>query len=447
MRRLLAFLIAATLAVPQQQTDITFKSSTNLVIVNVIVRDKQGKLIEGLTKEDFALVENGKTQTISVFDFQRLSLDPAPPPPPAVEDEKPTAEPVKETPERFKDRRLLVLFFDFAGMQVADQLRAQDAALQFIEQKLTTSDLVQVMSFASGIRIDQEFTDDRAKLLEAIKKFRIGEGLMPSIEGAIGPDGAEPPPVEEETNAPEEIEFDLFNTDRKLGALEYAVQQLAPLPEKKAFIYFSSGAGGSGSENQAQLRSTVNAAVRANVSFYPVDVRGLIATPPGGGASESGQKGTAIFTGKAQRSHGDKLAQQQETLSSLASDTGGKALLDSNDLTLGMTQAQRDLQSYYTLGYYSSDATRDGRFRRIQLKIASQPNARLDFRSGYFGEKDWTRIQQHGPRAAASGSDHDGRPADRPASCTRGELVPSEPDEVLRARVGQGSGLRAHGGQ
>jgi VWFA-related protein len=396
MRRLLAFLLAPLLAVPQQQTDITFKSSTNLVIVNVIVRDKQGKPIEGLTKEDFALVENGKPQTISVFDFQRLSLDPAPPPLPTPvgeepkNEDEPEPEPAKQSSERFKDRRLLVLFFDFAGMQIPDQLRAQDAALQFIEQKLTTSDLVQVMSFASGIRIDQEFTDDRTKLVEAIKKFRIGDGLMPSIEGAIGPDGTEPPPVEEETNAPEEIEFDLFNTDRKLGALEYAVQQLAPLPEKKAFIYFSSGAGGSGSENQAQLRSTVNAAVRANVSFYPVDVRGLIATPPGGGASESGQKGTAVFTGKAQRSHRDKLAQQQETLSALASDTGGKALLDSNDLTLGMTQAQRDLQSYYTLGYYSSDATRDGRFRRIQLKIASQPNARLDFRSGYFGEKDWS---------------------------------------------------------
>ena len=85
-----------------------------------------------------------------------------------------------------------MLFFDFAGMSVPDQLRAQDAALQFVGEKLTASDLVQVMSFASGIRIDQEFTDDRVKLTESIRKFRIGEGLMPSVEGAIGPDGTCP---------------------------------------------------------------------------------------------------------------------------------------------------------------------------------------------------------------------------------------------------------------
>lgn len=387
MRRLVAFLLVAAFGVPQEQTGITFKSSANLVIVNVIVRDRQGRPIEGLTKENFTLVENGKPQTVSVFEFQKLSLQPAAAP--VAEQPQPAAA-EDDGSKRFKDRRLLVLFFDFAGMSVPDQLRAQDAALQFVGEKLTASDLVQVMSFASGIRIDQEFTADRAKLTEAIKKFRIGEGLVPSVEGAIGPDGSEIEPTEEEANAPEEIEFDLFNTDRKLGALEHAVQQLAALPEKKAFIYFSSGAGGSGAENQAQLRSTINAAVRANVSFYPVDVRGLMAIPPGGAAAESGQKGTAVFTGKAQRSHRDKLAQQQETLAALASDTGGKALLDNNDLTAGMTQAQRDLQSYYTLGYYSSDAARDGRFRRIQIRIASQPNARLDFRSGYYGEKDWS---------------------------------------------------------
>lgn len=400
MRRLVA-LLAAVALIPAQQpsSDYTFKTDSNLVIVNVMVRDKQGKPIPGLKKEDFVLTENGKPQAVSVFEFQELSLEPAPPPPPpkpeaaaGEEPAEPKPEPEPEGSQRYRDKRLMVLFFDFAGMSIADQLRAHDAAITFINEKLTESDMVSIVSFASGIRTDQEFTSDREKLLEAIEKFRIGEGLMPSFESPIGADGAETETeAPDDTQSPvEEIEFDLFNTDRKLGALEHAVRNLAALPEKKAFIYFSSGAGGSGAENQAQLRSTINAAVRANVSFYPVDVRGLMAIPPGGSASESGAKGTAVFTGKAQRSHRDKLAQQQETLSALAVETGGKALLDNNDLTMGMVQAQRDIQSYYTLGYYSSNDARDGRFRRIQIKIESHPQARLNFRSGYYGEKDWS---------------------------------------------------------
>lgn len=387
MRRLAALALAVALLPAQQpQGEITFKSSTNLVIVNVIVRDRQGKPMEGLKQSDFVLLENGKPQTISVFDFQKLSLAPAPPPAPKPDAAVEPAAPAGEGSRRYRDRRLLILFFDFAGMAIPDQLRAQHAALKFIEENLTASDLVQIMSFASTIRTDQEFTDDREKLVEAIRRFRIGEALVPGMDAALSDTGE----TEEETNAPDEIELDLFNTDRKLAALENAVKTLAALPEKKALIYFSSGAGGSGVENQAQLRATINAAVRSNVSFYPVDVRGLMAIPPGGAASESGAKGTAVFTGKAQRSHRDRLYEQQETLSALATETGGKALLDNNDLSLGILQAQRDLQSYYTLGYYSSDAARDGRFRRIQVKVQSQPQARLDYRSGYFSDKDWS---------------------------------------------------------
>ena len=168
---------------------------------------------------------------------------------------------------------------------------------------------------------------------------------------------------------------------------------MSRLPEKKALIYLSSGAGGSGPENQAQLRATINAAVRSNVSFYPVDVRGLQALPPGGAASATGAKGNAMFTGSAQRGQRDKQLSEQDTLNALAADTGGKALFDDNDLQLGMQQAQRDIQSYYTLGYYSTDSSRDGRFRKVTVKLKNPSlQAKLDYRSGYYGEKDWKAL-------------------------------------------------------
>jgi len=92
---------------------------------------------------------------------------------------------------------------------------------------------------------------------------------------------------------------------------------------------------------------------------------------------------------RAQRDQHARFNGQQETLYSLAADTGGKALLDSNDLTVGIVQAQKDVRSYYILGYYSTNPAQDGRFRRIQVRLAEYPQARLEHRPGYFGPKQY----------------------------------------------------------
>jgi hypothetical protein len=140
------------------------------------------------------------------------------------------------------------------------------------------------------------------------------------------------------------------------------------------------------------MRSTVNAAVRANVSFYPVDARGLMASAPAGDASRGGSRGSGIYSGQTQRSMRSRFMQQQETLYTLASDTGGKALLDENDLTVGIRQAQRDISSYYILGYYSTNPAQDGAWRRIRVRLLPQPQARLDYRSGYFAPKEFRQF-------------------------------------------------------
>lgn len=395
--RIPATLLAAMLALGSQepQPEFKFTTSSNLVVVNVSVEDRGGNPIEGLKKEDFAVFEDGKPQTIAVFDFQRLSFDPlplAPPPLPrnlAMPPPEPAEEPEKPAPGpgniRYQDRRLLVFFFDFTSMSPVEQVRAQDAALKFIQEQMTAADLVSIMTFSNRLRVEQDFTADRETLGEIIRSFRIGEEEM----------AAEAEPAEEEEDdantlfIADETEFNIFNTDRKLSALETAVRNLASLPEKKALVYFSSGAGKTGVENHSQLLSTINAAVRSNVAFYPIDVRGLIALPPGGDASRAAPRGTAIFSGKAQRDQKMRLNDQQETLYTLAADTGGKALLDSNELTLGIVQAQRDLRSYYILGYYSTNPAQDGRFRRLQVRLTGGRRARLQYRPGYFAPKEF----------------------------------------------------------
>jgi VWFA-related protein len=407
MRPLCSIFLIFCLASPAQQPSqpekvYTLSSTANLVIVNVEVRDKSGKPIEGLKREDFQLMEDGKSQPISVFEFQKLGTTETAPLNIAVT--APSTPAIKVTPPprpagisaaapgriRYQDRRLLVLLFDLSAMPVQDQIRAQDAALKFLDKQMTTSDLVAIMTNGSRLRVEQDFTDDRETLVSVIKGFHIGEASELAADAEVGDtDNGE------DTGAAfiaDETEFNIFNTDRKLTALETAAKMLGSLPEKKAIVYFSSGISKTGVENQSQLRATINAAVRSNVSFYPIDARGLVASAPAGDASKASQRGTGIFTGSAQTSQRTKLEDQQETISSLAADTGGKVFLDNNDLALGIKQAQNDISSYYVLGYYSSNPSQDGHFRRVKVALSEKINAKLDYRSGYFAPKQFAKF-------------------------------------------------------
>ena len=399
MRRLVILVGMGALAALSQ---VRFETTTDLVIVDVNVRDREGRPVEGLKKEDFTIFEDGKPQPISVFEFQRLALEPIQPGatptvvPPRPAPSAPVAQPQARQPlgapvPRYQDRRLLVFFFDFSSMQAPEQIRAQEAGLKFLRERMTANDLVSIMTFSTRLQTVQEFTDDRDRLTEVIRGFRVGAFSDLAGLADVGNDDAE-----QDTGAAfvaDSTEFNIFNTDRKLSALESAVKKLAAMPEKKALVYFSAGVSKTGVDNQSQLRATVNAAIRANVAFYPVDARGLTALPPGGDATKAAPRGNAgLFTGSSQQSQRDQFNDQQETLYTLAADTGGKALLDSNDLSLGITQAQQDVRSYYILGYYSANPARDGRYRKIRVALGGNQQARLDYRTGYFASKSFAQF-------------------------------------------------------
>jgi len=170
---------------------------------------------------------------------------------------------------------------------------------------------------------------------------------------------------------------------------------LGALSEKKALVYFASGVDRVGSDNDAQLRATVNAAIRNNVALYPIDSRGLVASAPLGDATRSAQGGQSALSGAGARSRQSSFQRQQETLFTLAEDTGGKALFDSNDLALGIKQAQKDISSYYIIGYYSTNEKPDGKYRRIKLTPSAALAARigkLDYRQGYFAGKEFKQF-------------------------------------------------------
>jgi VWFA-related protein len=391
----------------------TFSDTVQLVVVNVSAKDKNGNPIEGLKADDFTISEDGKPQKITTFQYQQLVNDPEP----TAEDTQSktlttrgpvlgeakkvdvaaaavksvTANqitPAKAGEVKYKDRRLMVLFFDMTSMPINDQIRAQDSAVKFVKSQITPSDLVAIMTFSSDVKVVEDFTDDRDKLVKDIKGLTVGEGQ--------GFDATDTSDAASDTGAAfsaDDSEFNIFNTDRQLSALETAAKMLGTLPEKKALVYFASGmTRDSSGNNQAQLTATVNAANKANVSFYPIDARGLVASAPLGDATKASSSAGSVRTGGAQMQAQASFQSQQETLTTLAGDTGGRALLDENDLSVGIVQAQKDISSYYIVGYNSSNTNLDGHFRKIDLKIKDARVSKLDYRRGYFASKNWGKF-------------------------------------------------------
>ena len=381
-----------------QDVGLKFTTGANLVIVDVTVKDpKTGAPIEGLKVGDFSLMEDNKPQKISTFEFQKLALDPEPPaPPPTLEEQRALPEDPKTSitlPShnqiQYHDKRLIVLFFDFSNMGIPEQLRAQESALKYINTQMTESDLMAILTYTTAVQVKTDFTANRDQLVDIVKAFPIGEMSEMADAADTADDNGE------DTGAAfvaDETEFNIFNTDQKLAAIEDAVKKLAALPEKKVLVYITNGISKTGVENQAQLEASINAAVKANVSIYPIDARGLMADPPGGGASKGASRGTGVFNGSVYNSQRAKINDSQETLSTLASETGGKVFLDSNDLSLGIVQAKNNFQSYYILGYYTTNTKEDGKYRNIVVKLNKNIAAKLEFRRGYFGDKVWGKF-------------------------------------------------------
>jgi VWFA-related protein len=401
----LLFLVALTAAAQQvgqnapaeNKGTTTFRVSIQLVVETVAVKDKKGNPVQGLTAKDFTVTENGVPQVVSFCEYQELpeapSAAPAVPAQPEnikVYDTLSRTRIAPETPEklRYKDHRLLALYFEMTAMQPAEQLRALLAAQKFVRTQMTEADRVSILRY-SGAAIDvlQDFTDDRNRLLSILQTMIVGEGqgYGESSEDSSTPDtGA--------AFGQDDSEFNIFNTDRQLAALQTAAKMLGQLSEKKSLVYFASGLRLNGLDNQAQLHATIDAAIRAGVSFWPIDARGLVASAPLGDATQGSPGSVGMYSGAAALAMMTNFQQSQDTLYALAGDTGGKALLDYNDLTKGIVQAQKNISSYYILGYYTTNGALDGKFRRIKISLNPNLVATLDYRQGYYAGKVFSKF-------------------------------------------------------
>lgn len=401
MRLILALFLCFLNAAPQQvgrnaaetaARQATFRATSQLVVETVYVRDKNGNPVEGLTTNDFSVTEDGVPQNIQFFEFQKLPEIPETTLPeiatrPKLREKLPRTHIAPEEPGRirYSNRRLLALYFDMTAMPSIDQLRALNAAKKFIQTRMTSADLAAILMFTGGaVRVLQDFSADRDRLLSIIETMIVGEGEGTDEDAADTDTGA--------AFGQDDTEFNIFNTDRQLSALQTASKMLGTLNEKKSLIYFASGLRLNGIDNQAQLHATINAAIRAGVSIWPIDARGLLAQAPMGDATRGSPGGLGMYTGSVAISMMNQFQRSQDTLWSMAADTGGKALLDSNDLEAGIVRAQKSISSYYILAYQTSNEAQDGKFRRVKIALNGGQTAELDYRQGYYAGKVFAKF-------------------------------------------------------
>lgn len=374
---------------PQQNNStITFKVNSEIVLTNVVVHDKRtGQLVQGLTAKDFSITEDGKPQHIISFDYENVD-EAAPLDEATINASAPNgifgARTGVATQQELHDHRLVVMFFDLTSMQPEDVERAQEAARNYIDKQMRPADLVAMVSLNTTLSLDQDFTANKQLLLRAVDSYSGTEeqGFAPGATSTTNQ-------VEDATSfTPDEEEYNDINTDRELFAIEDIAKSLTYLNEKKSLLYFSGGIQRDGIENQASLNAAINAAVRANLSVYSVDARGLEAISPLGDATTGSLRGANAYNGAATQNNLDANFNTQEVMATLSSDTGGKAFFDSNDFSPAFAQMQKDTSAYYVIGYHSTDPRRDGRYRRISIKV-DRKDLKLEYRRGYYAPADY----------------------------------------------------------
>ncbi|MGD0841319.1 MAG: VWA domain-containing protein [Candidatus Acidiferrales bacterium] len=376
------------------QSKNVIRATVDLVQIDVQVVDRDGKPVKGLTQAQFHVSEDGKQQKVSTFEYfdvERIETA-------AAADQSPITialgaiAPPAQLQQQVKDRRLTVLFFDMSSLEPDQLLRPIAASDKFVRTQMSPADLVGIVVFGNQLEVIADLTNDKSFLERALAALKPG---AESQLAAFADAAAQPTDFTstEDTDAAftaDNTEFNIFNTDRKLAAIEAVADILADIPGRKSVVHFTGGITQTGEENRSQLRAATDAANRSNVSIYTVDARGLLAEIPGGDATSGAASGTSMFTGNAVYTQTQSREDSRETLATLASDTGGRSFFDLGDFGEAFKSVQDDGTGYYLVGYYSTDGVRDGRWRNVKVSVENLPaGAHIHYREGYYAPKDF----------------------------------------------------------
>ena len=370
---------------PDAQPPITFRVEINYVEIDAIVTDERGNFVRNLTKEDFQVVEEGTPQTVSLFSLVDI---------PVVKPDAPlfsptTIEPDVRTNQREFDGRVYVIVLDDLQTSFARSARVRAAAKQFIERYFGENDLAAVLQ-TGGSKGVQEFTSSRARLMRAVDTFmgqKLRSATLEQLDDLAWRSGQTETP--RDMSEPERA----HKARMSLESLENVANYLAGIRgRRKAVIYFSEGIDYDitnviqnryATDILEETRSAIAAATRGGVSFYAVDPRGL------GGNFDDVMDLQSVPAGETTlgvTSLNRELQNSQDSLRTISEETGGVAFVNRNDFARGFARIVQENSSYYVLGYYSKDTRRDGRFRRVNVKV-NRPGLQVRARKGYTAPK------------------------------------------------------------
>jgi VWFA-related protein len=368
-----------------QQPPLTFKVEVNYVEIDATVTDPQGNFVTGLTRDDFEILENGKPQNISIFAPVNIPVERADPPLFAAA----PIEPDVRTNRREFDGRVFVLVLDDLHTGVQRTPRLKVAARQFVERFVGANDLVAIVSTGGAKGTSQDFTTSRRRLLDAIDRIS-GQKLRSSTLEKMGQIGRQIPG---QTGGPRDsLEMErAYKARNTLSTLKNTADFLAGIRgRRKAVVFFSEGIDYDVTnpiQNQwatdilNETRTAIEAATRANVSFYGVDPRGL-----GGFEDLIDMPAPPEDNSLGMHTLQDELRLAQDSLRVLSEETGGFAAINANDYRQAFDRIIRENSSYYVLGYYSNDERRDGRFRPVEVRV-KRPGLQVRARKGYTAPK------------------------------------------------------------
>jgi VWFA-related protein len=379
---------------PPAQQPPTFKVRVDYVEVDAVVTDRQGNLVRDLKKEDFQVLEDGKSQAITNFTLVDIPVDKENRPLFAAQ----PIEPDVRTNEKPFDGRVYVMVVDDLHTRFGRTIRVKTAAKQFIERRLGANDLMAIVHTAGASNANQEFTNNKRLLLAAVDKT-MGRKLDSATANKTNEYNRTRDMRQQgdPLNDPDDMERG-FNARTTLDTLRSVSEWFGSVRgRRKAILFVSEGIdydiydiiAGQGSNHQSAstvldaTRDAIGAATRANVAIYGIDPRGL--TDLGDESIELGSFPDDTSLGVGQSSLQNELRLSQDSLRTLSEETGGFAVVNKNDFSTAFQRIVEDNSSYYVLAYYPPDA-RPGRTHKIDVRV-TRPGLTVRARKAYLTPK------------------------------------------------------------
>ena len=374
-----------------QQPPVTFRAEVNYVEVDARVLDADGTFIKGLTAKDFQVLEDGKPQQVSVFSVVTLPVERA---------ERPLfasrpIEPDVTTNLTGQNGRVYLIVLDDLHINAQRSPLVRAGARQFIERYVGANDLVAVLHTSGRADASQEFTSNQRLMLAAVDKF-MGRKLRSSTLNRIDEE-ALTRGMRQQGDPIRDIDEQErgYQARVMLDSMRQIAQFLTGVSgRRKALVLFSEGIDYdiydfmNNRDSTTIINSTqdlIAAATRANVAIYGVDPRGLGGMALEGIDVQSFPEDQSL--GISSTSFQNELRLSQDSLRVLSNETGGFATVNTNDFKTAFQRIVDDNSSYYVLGYYPTNDRRDGRFRKIEVKVPGLPQAQIRARKGYIAAR------------------------------------------------------------